>query len=188
MMDMRRLSALFIKFRNHLPADVDEETVQFVDMFRRENVDAFEMAVKEYTTRNDGAEIKSGLKINVYHLIKKPAKILKAISYAKEEDSTSKVIDKFMHVLSVNRNLLFGDAQYQINKTRQIKLRRPEQLPPDTDISNLRQYTLDRLKSLTEDVYLQWTTYIYAELRDLPVSRLTPFNAHRGNELSRLSV
>jgi hypothetical protein len=171
-----------------MPADVNKETVQFMDLLRRKNFDAFEMAVKEYTTQNDGADVKSGMKISIYYLIKKSAKILKAIFYAKNEDGTSKEIDKFVNVLSVNQNLLFRDAQYQINKTRKIKLRRPEQLPPDTDISNLRQCTLGRLKSIIDDVYLRWTMHINAELRDLAVSRLTLLNPRRCNEPSRLRV
>lgn len=188
MMDMRRLAGLFIKFRKHLPADVDKETVELVDMFRRKNFHSFEMAVKEYTTRNGGTDIKSGLKMSVYYLIKKSAKILKAIFYIKEDDKTSEEIDKFVNVLSVNQNMLFGDAQYHINKARQIKLRRPEQLPPDSDVSKLRQYTVNRMKVIVEDKYRHWTTHDYGELRDLAVSRLTLFNARRGNEPSRLRV
>ena len=36
--------------------------------------------------------------------------------------------------MKINHNMLFGDAAYQINKNRQIKLRKPQELPLDVVI------------------------------------------------------
>jgi hypothetical protein len=53
-------------------------------------------------------------------------------------------VDKFVDVLSLNYNFLFGDAVYSINKNREVKLRKPEEMPSETDVKTVREYTLTR--------------------------------------------
>jgi hypothetical protein len=95
-------------------------------------------------------------------------------------------IKKFTKVLSLQNNMVFGDATYQINKGRQTKLRKPESLPSETDVQKLKLYTVDKIKSFTDDPYTMWTSQEFIALRDLTVSRLTLFNARRGGEPARL--
>jgi len=97
-------------------------------------------------------------------------------------------VDKFTDVLALNHNIIFGDALYKINKTRQTKLRRPENLPREEDCQQLRDYTLRRIAELTSDEYHVWNAAEYCELRDLVLSRLTLFNARRGGEPARLTL
>ena len=44
------------------------------------------------------------------------------------------------------------------------------------------------MSEMLSDEYLMWDDRLFAELRDLAVSRLTLFNARRGGEPARLTV
>ena len=72
-----------------------------------------------------------------------PQKILKA-RYLTREDMKAEEIDKFVAVLELNQNYLFGNATYSINKGRQAK----QQMPPDVDTSKVRNYAVNRTRSL----------------------------------------
>jgi hypothetical protein len=89
-------------------------------------------------------------------------------------------------VFSIHSNELFGDAVYKINMNRQQNLRRPQQLPKEDDIKKLKVYSVQRIATILQDPFRVWEPHIFAELRDLTVSRLTLFNARRGGEPSRL--
>ena len=107
----------------------------------------------------------------------------------REDDSRAATAEqKFLDVFTINYNLLFGDAVYQLNEKRQMKLRRPEEFPPEEEVTELRNYTVTLMQELVNNKYLRWTSQEYVELRDLAVSRLTLFNARRGNEPSKLRV
>lgn len=41
------------------------------------------------------------------------------------DDRKAEEIDKFLEVLSLNGNYIFGDAMYTLNRNRQTKLRKP---------------------------------------------------------------
>lgn len=73
------------------------------------------------------------MKIAYYYLQKKMAKIVKVTYLEKNEDHKAAEVVKFTDVLALNHNIIFGDALYKINKTRQTKLRRPENLPREED-------------------------------------------------------
>lgn len=62
------------------------------------------------------------------------------------EDDKANEVDKFTDVLALNHKLLFGDALYKINKNRQTKLRRPENLPKEEYCQQLRDYKLERIR------------------------------------------
>ena len=65
-------------------------------------------------------------------------------------------VDHFVDVLTLNYNFLFGDAIYKVNQNRQIKLRKPEQLPRHDDVQRMKQYTVNRTAELLNDDYLHW--------------------------------
>ena len=94
-----------------------------------------------------------------------------------KNDSSAADADKFLHVLSIHYNFLFGDAIYHINKNHQTKLRRPAELPLESVIEKLKDYIVSNMKALVDDEYLHWTKCEYIELRDMAASRLTLFNA-----------
>ncbi|XP_058850832.1 uncharacterized protein LOC117428302 [Acipenser ruthenus] len=81
---------------------------------------------------------------------------------------------------------VFGDAEYAVVKSRQEKLRKPAQLPFESNIERVGKYTVQKTKSLLNEEYLMWGESEYKELRDLVVSRLTQFNERRGGEPSRM--
>jgi len=187
MSDMRRLSTLFSHFQRKMQA-TGTHIVDFVDMYDRRNFLQLEAAIRHYTASDNESNMKAGLKLSLYYLIKRTAKIVKIMYLIKDDDDKASAVDKFIDLFTDNYNLLFSDAVYHINKNRQQKLRRPQELPQDEEVAKLRKYTVGRIRDLVGDAYIQWTAHEYAELRNLVVSRLTLFNARRGDEPSRLRV
>lgn len=121
-------------------------------------------------------------------MLKSAAKIVKGTYLIEDKDELSNNVDKFVSVLELSSNYLFGDATYKINQQRQIKLRKPEALPQEDDVRCLRDYTVQRMECITYDQLEFWDLHRYVELRDLVVCRLTLFNTRRGSEPSRLLV
>ena len=83
-------------------------------------------------------------------------------------------------ILRRNQISVFGDAKYLINKSRQEMLRLPERLPEEESLEKLRDFTLDRLKVLTESEGAQCSKPDFVEITDLICARLTLFNARPG--------
>ena len=156
-------------------------------MLCRRNFVVLVDAIESYT-RSDTDEVKSGLKINLYYLIRKMVKIQKGTYLMNDCDEMAAELDKFQEVLSLNYNLVFSDATYNLNRRRQIKLRRPEELPSEDDVAKLKEYTIQQTEKLLQDKFRVWDPHAFAELRDLTVSRLTLFNARRGGEPARMSI
>jgi len=121
-------------------------------------------------------------------LLTKLAKVIKINYLVKKQDGLAEEIDKFTDVLSMNYNFLFGDAIYQINKSRETKLRRPTEMPSDADVAEVREHTVSSMREMLSDPYLHWTSHEYVKLRDLADSRITLFNARRGGEPARLTT
>ncbi len=190
MSDMRRLASLYIIFQEqhkmHSITPLDSNTA--ADMFYRKNFEVLREAILLYTTHLDSAELKSGLKSAVYYLVKKACKIIKATHLVAGRDEEATEIDKFAAVLGLNYEFLFGDAVYQINKNRQKNLRKPGELPLETDVKKIRIHTIGKVREMVSDPYLIWDSHNFNILRDLTVARLTLFNARRGGEPSRLKL
>ena len=191
MTDMRRMANLYL----HM-LDQEEQLGPFKkkegnisDLFVRGNFHHLEQAMDVYTSRGDsgeGDDVKSGLKSSLYWLLKSSSKILKALYLIEDADQQADNIDTFVSILELNKNYMFGDAIYKVNQQRQIRLRRPEELPVEDDIKQIRKHTLERMQEITSDEYDFWDSSRYVELRDLVVCRLTLFKARRGGEPSRL--
>ena len=190
MCDMRRLGMLFVRFLEECQQQNLVETsspVGVKDMIRRKYYQALEPAVRTVTTA-EKEEIKSGLKVSLYYLLKRLAKVVKSTHLVSGDDDDAAEVDKFVDVLDLNKNYLFGDAVYKIRQNRETRLRRPEAMPDDDDIELLRSYTVGRMSTLLQDPYKQWSTHEFVELRDLADCRLTLFNARRGGEPARLML
>jgi len=177
---MRRLSTLYQAFKKV------KQTSSSEDMLVRRNFDSLRTAIEE-TTTSDG-EVKAGLKTALYYLLQNFAKVLKGSYLINDEDDRAEEIDKFLQILALNHNLVFGDAAYILNKNRQMKLRCPESLPSEDDVAKLKNYAVGRLHDILAQPYMVWDSHAYTELRDLTVSRLTLFNARRGGEPARLTL
>ena len=103
-----------------------------------------------------------------------------------DEDEKAADIDKFVTLLELNQDYIFGDAVYAANQVREAKLRRPESLPKEEDIQKVKEYAVNRIQEIVQDEYEVFDNHRFIELRDLAVCRLTLFNARRGGEPSRL--
>lgn len=131
--------------------------------------------------------LKAGLKQAYFYLLKRLAKIVRATYLIKGNDEKAEEVKRFTEVLEINQNFLFGDAVYKTNNKRQTHLRRPANLPKESDCQLLRDYCVQRVAKLTHEFHLIDKTE-YVELRDLIVSRLILFNARRGGEPARLTI
>ena len=190
MTGMRRLASLYTDFQKIWNDKQQEESCsapQIRDMFKRRNFAVLEVAIDKNSTDKEG-KIKPGLKIALAYILKTAGKIIKASLLMEDKDEEASEIDKFVDVLNLNNNYIFGDAQYLLNKGRQIKLRKPDTLPQETDVQMVRTYTIQTVQNLLNDEYLHWTAHEFIQLRDLVACRLTLFNARRGGEPSHLHL
>ena len=153
-------------------------------MFRRENMSTLMEAIEEYTSLGTGGRIKAGLKLGIYYLIKASVKIVKATSLIKKNEHDARSMDNFLCVFELLKDTIFSDAQYQVNKDRQIRLRKPASLPFEADVRKFRAYTLTKIQKLDVFNFIELNDYI--SLRNLICARLTLFNARRGGEPPRL--
>lgn len=181
--DMRRLANLYIKFlaQDNIVAIHSNSA----DMFRRENFVGLKTAIEEYTSVDED-NFKSGLKAELFYLIKASCKALKGSFLVSNQDNFARAIDDFMSVMELSRNYIFAEATYRLNKNRQVKLRKPNQLPLEEDVQNVRNHVLERIGAITTDSFNFWDKHTYVEVRDCCCSRLTLFNARRGGEPARL--
>lgn len=184
---MRRLAHMYIEFKKFSEID-GKQTSDASDMLCRANFQLLTQAIETTTTSAEKNEIKAGVKYATYYLIKSFSKVMKGTHLINDQDSKAAEIDKFLDVLALNKNFLFGDATYVLNRNRQVKLRRPEALPTESDVEKLKQYTVNRIADILGDPFCSWSATEFVELRDLTVSRLTLFNARRGGEPARMTI
>ena len=190
MSDMRRLAHLFTIFKTKCE---EEKTpiscTSSADMLHRKNFKILKEAITEYTTNKDGEEtIKAGLKNAIYFLLLKFAKIQKAAYLIEEKDLMAAETDIFLDIFKTYGASFFNDAKYQLCYNRFSKSIRPQEMPLESTVKKLRDYTVGRIAELLKDPYQVWTKEQYVELRDLTVCRLTFFNGRRGNEAARMKI
>ena len=189
MSDMRRLGSLFLNFRAECAASGVRRTVSVKDMLDRSLFkSAMVPAIIKATEDNEATKMKAGLKVSLYYLLVKLTKFVKGVHLVARNDDEAAEMDRFRDVLKHHHNSIFGSAIYKIHMNRQIKLRKPEQLPLDTDLEKIRTHTITRMKTLLDDPYIHWTQTEFVELRNLAECRLTLFNARRGGEAARLTI
>ena len=156
------------------------------ELFQRANFPALEKAIEDMCQQE--GELRAALKLNLRYLIKNSATILKGHHLINNSDDKAKEVDRFLDVFQMKRFILFGDAEYKIKKNRQLKLKKPGEMPNEEDLQKLRMYTVERIAQLTQDKYHFYTKSEFVELRDLAITRLTIFNARRGGEPARLKL
>ena len=176
---MRRLGMLYDCFKTKSGAS------SAFDMFKRTNFNILEDTIHTLTTEN-GDRVKNGLRVGLGYVLKSVCKYLHGEYLIKGKDADALEIDRFLSVLNFHWTSVFGEAEYETAMKRQEVLRKPQNLPNENDIRTLRDFTLKKIKELTDDTYLFIANTEYTLLRDLVVSRLTLFNARRGGEPSRL--
>ena len=179
--EMRRLANLYHAFK---PEKIKYNNA--LDMFLRVNFEHFRVSLDSVTM--DGDKVKGGLKHGLYYLIRNAALIWKATFLVQEKDSDARDMDNFLSVFNLYKDYLFGDAAYQINRSRQIKLRKPINLPLEEDIIIMRRHVLSIIKKYCSDEFYLFDQHSYVELRNAVCVRLTIFNARRGGEPARLLI
>ena len=182
MTEMRLLSKLCIAFSEAATGS----NISAKDMFVRTNFNFLEVAIERVTTAESSA-LKHGVKNGLYYLLKNSATIVMSSYLGDGDDNNAAEVEKFIHYLELNRDTVFADAVYAINKSRQERLRMPEQRADEKQVIALKMHTEQRIKALS-DAYEIVTRKTYIELRDAICSRLTLFNARRGGEPSRLKL
>ena len=167
---MRRLAHLYARFSQGGKNETFYSNL--LDMFRRQNFSRFVQAVEVYT--------------QVYYLIKTSVNIAKANFLVHNEENHARHMDDFICVLELFKDRVFGDATYQLNKDRQIRLRKPAALPLQEDVQKVRIYILNKMKYIVERSFEFIDIQVFINLRNLVCARLTLFNARRGGEPPRL--
>ncbi|XP_071500912.1 uncharacterized protein [Diadema antillarum] len=193
MTDMRRLAGLYLALKDTQeklgPLPVHAQNVS--DLMQRSNFRHLEEAIEKFTEREESTEgggIKAGLKVGLFYLLKSSSKILKATFLMADQDGEAEQIDRFIAVLDLQYNNVFGDATYHLNRNREEKLRKPSGQSLESDIKVIREYTTTKISELVGNELEFFDKHRFVELRDCTVARLTLFNARRGGEPSRLFI
>ncbi|XP_057296083.1 uncharacterized protein LOC130629325 isoform X2 [Hydractinia symbiolongicarpus] len=181
--DMRRIAHMYNLFLKQ--NDIERPNGDASDMFNRRNFEHLKNVIDVYTTSEDN-ELKAGLKQNIYYLLKRVAKVLKGHYLVSSDDSAAEEIDRFISVLEMYEDFVFADATYQLNKNKNIKLRKPSELPLEEDMQLLKNHVMQRMKELLQDPFTIFDVSSYVELRDCACCRLTLLNARRGGEPARM--
>nr|XP_047141256.1 uncharacterized protein LOC124816205 [Hydra vulgaris] len=129
--EMRRLSHLYTLFLKE--NDIECKYNNSMDMFARKNFNIL-VRVIEIFTKKDCNDIKAGLKINLYYLIKKCTKMLENLYYRKMMDNDAKEMAKFGKTLKSWQNEIFSDAINKINMSCETKLRKSVKFPEENDL------------------------------------------------------
>ena len=188
--DMRRLSYLYYFFKGRkaeINYKCDTDECNAGDMFLRENLEILIYSIKTYTAKDD-ASLKSGLKKALLYLIKDAAEKCVGYHLASGNDTQSGYIKDFLALLNLRKNEIFADADYDLNYRRNVKNRKPAQLPVEDDIAVVRNHVIKRMNELISDKYLFFGAHEFVELRDCSCVRLTLFNGRRGAEPARLVI
>ena len=182
--EMRKLANLYSIFKQqNIPAN---KFGNGLDMLLRENYDILRECIEQMT--GSGEKIKAGLKHSLYYAIRNAALIWKGNFLIKGQDNYSKEMDDFLTVLALLKEYVFGDASYHINRSRQVKLRKPDQLPVEEDVRKLRSSIMDSIERICNDPFCLMDQHSYVELRNAICVRLTLFNGRRGGEPARLLI
>ena len=181
MSEMRELSRLYIKFKDRKPASTSAE-----DMFSRDNlqelVDTIQELVSKPGTMEENTNEKHGLKLFIDSIILRSIKTLQGHFSETKQDQKSKEMKMFKLAYKHRACELFPRARHTCVKNSLEKLRRPSELPHEMDLRKLNAFTQESIAKCTQN----FDVSSYAWLRTLIVTRLTLFNAKRGEEASRL--
>ena len=186
---MRSLARLFIEVRKTMKSDKLDASA----MFDRKNwsslVEAIDIITRNDTTTSSSSNsnvVKYGLKNNLYYLLMSSVRLLEGVALADtESDLAAQELAKFSKVLKHHENIIFSDAKYFINKSRQERLRLPSRMPDDQTMRDLRNFTVREIEEVSATDHNKST---FVHLRNLVCSRLTLFNALRGGEPSRITL
>lgn len=182
--DMRTLASLYLIFKSDARYKVMKGNA--IDMFLPTNYTLFTEAVEQVTnSQDDGESMKSSLVRDIFYLVQKVAKMLKAHYLMKENDELSSKLERFLVGFLDDQDSFLYSARYNMEKARLIKTRKPNLLPLESDVKIVREHTLKRMKELLE-TFEFFSSHSFIELRNNALTRLTLLNGRRGGEVGRL--
>ena len=154
------------------------------DIVCRDNMLALRKAILDHTTKEDDS-LKCSLKASLYYTIKGFASSVSVWHLLLNNDEESRKINDFLAIFERIKSNIFLEATQKIHQSRQIRLRKPSELPVESDILKLREYLLKTIETYSNTLtFMDATSFV--ELRDAVCARLTLFNARRGGEPARL--
>ena len=186
MQNMRTLASLFLGFKdaalNHGAGNKKIE-----EMFQRDNFKILEEAIENMSQDDATNEVKCGTKLLIGNVIKRVIKVYKGTLLIQKQDIEAAELDKFFVVLTIHWNSLFGAAEGEALIKRQEKLRKPNELPMENDVTKIKKHIEAEVQNLSRNLCKEESLLIhrYIRLRNLAVARVTFFNARRGGEPSR---
>ena len=142
---MRQLAHLYNLFSEH--KNLPMQSNDFSKIFLRSNFFALRESIDIFIKKADSG-IKAGLKQNLFYLIKRAAKVLKALYLSEANDSDASETDKFVSVLEMWEDFIFGDATYQLNKNKNVKSRKPSKLPVEEDVIAFRNFVIAKMTDI----------------------------------------
>lgn len=182
---MRMLGSIYSIFRKEESVVADYGNC--LDIFRRINFKQLRQSIDIYTSKHDDT-VKAGLKQNLFYLLKRAAKTLRALMLEEEKVDVAEEVGNFRELLELWDDIIFGDAVYEINRRREVYLRKPEQLPNESDMMIIKDHILQRMKDLTTATLEFFSSSNFVELRDIVLSRLIIINGRRNGEPSKLTI
>ncbi|XP_057294029.1 uncharacterized protein LOC130657627 isoform X3 [Hydractinia symbiolongicarpus] len=188
--DMRRLAHVYSRFKDRVlevPRDCCNDKNNAGDMFLRENFEVLKYSIESYT-HSDLEVQKSGLKAALYYVLKDAAEKLIGYYLGKNNDVDAEKIKNFLVLLKLRKDEIFADATYDLNMRRNVKTKKPAQLPNEGDVQLIRDYVIERIRHLSSDPFIIMDRHTFVELRDCACTRLVLYNGRRGGEPSRLTV
>ena len=127
------------------------------------------------------------MRLSLGYLLKTAAKVMKANCIINDHLGDAEEVDRFLSVLDLNWGFMFGRSQLAVETKMQAVLRKPQAMPLEEDVTKLKEFTIDSIDKILNDPYIKWDSHVFNRMRVLIVSRLTLFNARRG-EPSRLTL
>ena len=196
---MRLTARIYMAFRDEYAKQseikLEEKLNNAADIYRRELVTVLGRAINQLCEKStDGDNMpttvtvtgqKSGLKVNILNLLKLTAKLLIGHFLIQNLDARSKIVVDFVQVLRLFQDELFGDAYYDLSYHKNVKNRKPLNLPRNDDVQLLLNECEEVMK--TADMF-DISGDSYVSLRTATVTYLIIYNARRGGEPVRLQV
>ena len=190
---MRQLTRLYLAFKDELDkqtGQLEDSLGNSADMFRRETTVVLGGAIECLCSPEVGAKVdqkqKSGLKLMLQNNLKTSAKYLNGYFLINNVEVKSKRVIDFMAVFKMVENEMFGDAIYDLNNRRNVKLKKPSYLPNQKDVNRIVEYCKSTIKN--KDTFGTPITSNVDTPRFNTHTWLLLFNGRRGGEPARLLI
>lgn len=182
MAEMRELSRLYLTFQ-----EISGSPKSVESMLTRENLPDLREAIERMVALDKpeaGRKEKHGQKLFLDAVILRSVKTLRGHYAEIMQDDKGKEMKLFKEAYKHKSNEIYSSARQTCVKSSMEKLRRPAHLPNEMELNKLKCYLDYEIKETVE----KFSIGKYASLRTLLVSKLTLFNARRGDEASRMLI